>query len=729
MDLEIPGYDIIERIGSGGMASVYRASQKTFQRDVALKVLRQDLGSDEKYSERFVQESQIIARLHHSHIVQVYDVGQFKNLFYVAMEFLSGRNLSEMLRQQRVDRNRAVRIFSQIASALDYSHQKGIVHRDVKPDNIMFRDDGAAVLTDFGIAKDTDASMELTQTGTIMGTPKYMSPEQIRGGTVSPSSDLYSMGVVFFQMLTGSVPYSGATLVEVAVKHLNEPIPTLDDHLSHFQPIIDKILAKKPEDRYHRGKEILNDLAKVEHRAVNVLLDTDDEEDLLHDTGRLMAPIVDEADLDNQDSINNTVTNHDGVTLLSLEGMDQGIDATTIRAESPVTGKYKRVTTARAASHGDSSSTDHSEDDTLVAEAPTPAAAKKAELATSAPSRTGSTKRNTSEDPMDTTHWEYLLDQPEAGSEAEATNDAKPNWTLYSGIAIAFMIVVVVVAWIAPSVGPSEFPNTHDARLNTDATQPASPTVAGSVPPQNETTSGGSSVAPANAPTNALAESALDETRVVENSLVQGEVIKNEPSAKPADTPAVEQPVAEAVPAEAALDAETQATIAQLLAAARTDERGARLTQPLGNNALVKYRQVLALDAENTDAQLGISRIADHFVANAEQFPSKENMGLAYSVLSDAKDASPGNPYLYRINQRLKVVTDSTKASANQADTLYKKLQVQGLLRSAEIDEREGRLMAPAHNNAADKYRKVLDIDPSNKVASERLASIEQDQP
>ena len=342
MDLEIPGYDINERIGSGGMASVYRASQSNFQRDVALKVLRQDLGSDEKYSERFVQESQIIAKLHHSHIVQVYDVGQFKNLFYVAMEFLSGRNLSEMLRQQRVDRTRAVRIFSQIASALDYSHQKGIVHRDVKPDNIMFRDDGAAVLTDFGIAKDTDAAMELTQTGTIMGTPKYMSPEQIRGGTVSPCSDLYSLGVVFYQMLTGGVPYSGATLVEVAVKHLNEPIPTLDDELAHFQPIIDKILAKKPEERYLRGKEILNDLAKVEHRAVNVLLDTDDEQDLLHDTGKLDAPIVKEEDLAQQDTFDNTMTNHDGVTLLSLEGLSD-IDSTTIRAESPVTGKYKAV--------------------------------------------------------------------------------------------------------------------------------------------------------------------------------------------------------------------------------------------------------------------------------------------------------------------------------------------------------------------------------------------------
>lgn len=715
MDFEIPGYDIIERIGSGGMASVYRASQQTFQRDVALKVLRQDLGSDEKYSERFVQESQIIAKLHHSHIVQVYDVGQFKNLFYVAMEFLSGRNLSEMLRQQRVDRTRAVRIFSQIASALDYSHQKGIVHRDVKPDNIMFRDDGAAVLTDFGIAKDTDASMELTQTGTIMGTPKYMSPEQIRGGTVSPSSDLYSLGVVFYQMLTGNVPYTGSTLVEVAVKHLNEPIPTLPEGLTHFQAIFDKVLAKKPEDRYHRGNEILQDLAKVEHQNISVLLNAEAQTEPFPASGGNAAPKVNESDLDNQDSIDNTITNHDGVTLLSLEGIEPGIDATTIRTESPVSGRYKAVPASNAdvaIAFGD---------DSTVAELP-----PQADPVSAAPANKdlGQTSQDTAKpakaEKIDTSQWEYLFDTPEQTS-PEAQTPPKTNWTLYSGFAIALIILVVIISWLAPSLGPGEIPQL-DARQKPALTQ--APETSDS-PPETEVVASSADDEAAN--TTALPEnspptgvSAIEPATSADDAEATVAAVI-EPEVKPNSEPVP----SEAGPTEAEL-LEQQATIQRLLTSARRDERNARLTQPLGNNALVKFRQVLALEPSNDEARRGIARIAEHFVANAEQIPSKENMGIAYSVLSDARDASPGNPFLRQIGNRLKVVTDNTRASANHADSLYRKLQVQGLLRSAEIDEREGRLISPAHNNALDKYRKVLDLDPENQIAAERLQHIEQ---
>lgn len=653
------------------MASVYRAKQKTFQRDVALKVLRQDLGSDEKYSERFVQESQIIAKLHHSHVVQVYDVGQFKNLFYVAMEFLNGRNLSEMLRMQRVDRKRAVRIFSQIASALDYSHQKGIVHRDVKPDNIMFRDDQAAVLTDFGIAKDTDAAMELTQTGTIMGTPKYMSPEQIRGGTVSPSSDLYSLGVVFFQMLTGAVPFTGSTLVEVAVKHLNEPIPAMPEGLEHFQTIIDKILAKKPEDRYHRGKEILQDLAKVEHQSISVLLDSDDE------YTPPPAPPAGHGQ-DNQDSIDTTVTHHDGVTLLSLEGIEPSIDATTIRMESPVSGnKYGK----RAVGH----------DSVALAERPV-TRANVAELKpptkpTAQPqptTRTPAAEPQPNQEPISASQWEQNFDSPtkESTSEPKRKNT---NWTLYSAFAIGLVILVVIIAQLAPSIGPSDIPQL-------DARQAPEVAVAPPTEPQDAAPS-----------SDNLANTPANNSVVVE---------------QPTETPALDPAAAE--------QERIEAEIAQLLESARQNEKAARLTKPLGNNALVKYRQVLALQPGNEQARLGIGRIADHFVSNAEQFPSKENMGIAYSVMSDVRDASPNNPYLIKINERLKVVTDNTRASTSHADSLYRKLQVQGLLRSAEIDEREGRLIAPEFNNALDKYRKVLELDPENKIAAQRLEQIEQ---
>ncbi len=270
IEFDLPGYDIIEKIGSGGMASVYRANQHTFQRNVALKILRQDLGEDALFSERFIQESLIVAKLHHSHIVQVYDVGEYKNWFYVAMEFLSKGNLSEAMENDYLSVHQAITIFSQILSALAYSHEKKIVHRDVKPDNIMFRDDGAAVLTDFGIAKDADSAMDLTQTGTIMGTPKYMSPEQIRGATVGPTSDLYSLGIVLFHMFTGKVPFSGTTMVEVAFKHLNDPIPSLPKDLEKYQPLINGLLVKNPAQRIQSGGDAQRLLKEIQELAAPV---------------------------------------------------------------------------------------------------------------------------------------------------------------------------------------------------------------------------------------------------------------------------------------------------------------------------------------------------------------------------------------------------------------------------------------------------------------------------
>lgn len=262
-NINIPGYDIFEAIGKGGMASVFRAKQHTFDRDVALKVLHANLSDDGNFSQRFLMESMIIAKLHHSHIVHVYDVGEIYGNHYIAMEFLSGGSLHERL-QQGVALKDIISIVQQMASALDYAHQKGIVHRDIKPDNVMFRDDGAAVLTDFGIAKDTDTDVTLTQVGSVIGTPKYMSPEQIRGANAKPVSDIYSLGVVFYQMLTGRVPYSGEDMVATAFMHINDPIPRLPPSLQRFQPVIDRMLAKQGSDRYQRGNEVVTALNRCQ---------------------------------------------------------------------------------------------------------------------------------------------------------------------------------------------------------------------------------------------------------------------------------------------------------------------------------------------------------------------------------------------------------------------------------------------------------------------------------
>ncbi len=262
-DLEIPGYDIIEPIGRGGMATVYRARQHSFDRNVALKVLKPDLCEDDAFCQRFVMESLIVAKLNHSHIVQVYDVGEVKNHYYIAMEFLSGGDLQKRLKAG-LTAHESVSIIKQIASALDFAHRKHIIHRDLKPDNVMFREDEAAVLTDFGIAKETNADINLTQTGLIVGTPKYMSPEQIRGADPSPQGDIYSLGIMFYQLLCNRVPFHGADLVSTAYQHFNEPVPQLPPHLSQFQQLLEHMLAKTIEDRIPCGKDVVKALEKIE---------------------------------------------------------------------------------------------------------------------------------------------------------------------------------------------------------------------------------------------------------------------------------------------------------------------------------------------------------------------------------------------------------------------------------------------------------------------------------
>ncbi|MFL0801836.1 MAG: serine/threonine protein kinase [Agarilytica sp.] len=263
LELEIPGYDIIEPIGRGGMASVYRARQHSFDRNVALKILKPDLSEDDAFCQRFVMESLIVAKLNHSHIVQVYDVGEVKNNYYIAMEFLCGGDLQKRLKEG-LSAQESVSIIKQIASALDFAHRKHIIHRDLKPDNVMFREDEAAVLTDFGIAKETNADINLTQTGLIVGTPKYMSPEQIRGADPSPQGDIYSLGIMFYQLLCNRVPFHGADLVATAYQHFNEPVPLLPPHLSQFQELIEHMLAKTIEDRIPCGKDVVKELERIE---------------------------------------------------------------------------------------------------------------------------------------------------------------------------------------------------------------------------------------------------------------------------------------------------------------------------------------------------------------------------------------------------------------------------------------------------------------------------------
>lgn len=264
--IDIPGFQVQKELGRGGMARVYLAVQRKFGRLVALKVVSGEFTQDTKFRERFIRESRINARLTHPNIVQVYDVGTHESSLFLVMEYIRGGDLNQLL-EQGMRLSELVGVVKDMCRALDYAHAKGFVHRDIKPENILFREDGSAVLTDFGIAQITDSDATLTQAGTVVGTPQYMSPEQASGRELDGRSDIYSLGVVLFKMLTGDVPFKADTALSVGIKHLQEPVPRLPNYLKAFQPVIDRCLAKRPDQRFQNGTELIIALDEVQTDA------------------------------------------------------------------------------------------------------------------------------------------------------------------------------------------------------------------------------------------------------------------------------------------------------------------------------------------------------------------------------------------------------------------------------------------------------------------------------
>jgi len=249
-------YKIVEEIGVGGMARVYKAVQLKLDRFVVIKEMSPALYKDPSFRERFAREAKICAKLSHPHIVQIYDVVVQENGSYLAIEYIEGGDLSELMKGP-VDINKVFQLVNEMCSALDYAHSKGIIHRDVKKQNILIRANGCFVLADFGIAKAGDMGTQMTMVGSAVGSPKYMSPEQAQGEQIDGRSDYYSLGIVLFEILTGMVPYNADSSIAVALQHLNAPIPKMPSAFSALDPFFEKILAKSPDHRYADGQEVI----------------------------------------------------------------------------------------------------------------------------------------------------------------------------------------------------------------------------------------------------------------------------------------------------------------------------------------------------------------------------------------------------------------------------------------------------------------------------------------
>lgn len=264
-------YEITELLGQGGMATVYKGYQADMDRFVAVKVLPPHPGQDHQFMDRFRLEARTIAQLQHPHILPVHDYGNEGGILYLVMAYVGGGSLKELIDQGPLSLQETEKTLRQVASAVDYAHRRNVVHRDIKPDNILLDHEGNAILSDFGIVKilEGDTSSGLTGTGGVLGTPAYMAPEQSQGGAITPQVDIYALGVIVFEMLTGQQPYQADTPMQVILKHISDPVPSLTERVATLPPALEvvmmRVLAKRPEDRYASATDFSQEFLRALH--------------------------------------------------------------------------------------------------------------------------------------------------------------------------------------------------------------------------------------------------------------------------------------------------------------------------------------------------------------------------------------------------------------------------------------------------------------------------------
>lgn len=266
--MEIPGYEIKRLIGQGGMATVYLAEQRSLGRQAVLKILDTTSGITPETVARFLNEGRIIASLNHPHIITIYDIGQAGDQIFISMEYVEGGDLKDRLLSKVFAPVEAIDIIEKVAAGLAAAHENGIVHRDVKPGNILFRRDGTPLLSDFGIAKRLSSDSDLTSTGMFVGSPNYMAPEQSESGPIDGRADIYSLGVILYEMLTGARAYVADSVIEVILMHKKAPVPKLPAGLEQYQDLLNLMMAKPRKDRFRDAQSLMHFLARLRRSGV-----------------------------------------------------------------------------------------------------------------------------------------------------------------------------------------------------------------------------------------------------------------------------------------------------------------------------------------------------------------------------------------------------------------------------------------------------------------------------
>lgn len=670
-EIQIPGYEIKRQLGRGGMAFVYLAIQESFGREVALKVLAPDHAQDKEFSERFLREARIISQLVHPNIVTVYDVGIHEGYHYLSMEYIRGRDLQEACRS--LSRSQIINIIRDVAKALEYAHQQGYVHRDVKPENIMLHDDGRVLLMDFGIARGSDTSLNMTKTGRAIGTPYYMSPEQTKGHPVDHRSDIYSLGIVLYQMLTGYVPYDADSAIAVGIKHVSEPIPQLTNSLRFLQPIINTCLSKNPTHRYQHASELIHVLEAVPQ---DMLEAADARAAAFRQAGR----------------------NHNSETLVGGETSTTSIPKVRIptdeRKISAGNRKQKSATRIPPA---------------VVSQPPRQRRGLLILLLLATLVWLGFLKQeqlmgfwHNQVQPYLVQHNILTLDPSSETipASAEVDSDATTSGEQYPATE-EFGTDAVVTAGAPPSAE-----RIQELRAGLDEQPQNAVELAMAYrqllqqQPRNPRARQGMAELRNWYMDNirdAFDNHDLPRTRLLADQLKQSfpRVANSERFQR------MEERLAQAEAVQSHIQRAKDFFMAD------------SLIQPEGINALAEYRAALALAPDNIEAQLGVQSIADTLLLTAKEHQMNGELEHALEVTTEGLKVLGDNPELLALQKQLQDAEKNQKIIINQ-------------LADADKQYRAGKLVSPKGNSAYDHYQAVLKQDPNNSAAKTGLANIER---
>lgn len=726
------------------MASVYLALQESVEREVALKIMAPQLSADPTFGDRFLREARIAAKLHHRHVVGIYDVGVYMGFHYCTMEYLPGgpvmRRGSPPLALKP-----ALRCIREISLALHYAQEKGFIHRDVKPDNILLREDGSCVLGDFGIARAADSGTLMTKTGSVVGTPHYMSPEQLRGRAIDGRADLYSLGVVFFQLVTGKVPYEASDSLAIGIMHMTAPLPQLPAEYRMLQPILDKMLAKEPGDRYQTGAEIDAALAEVEKQISAGTANTAPPAGAA--PTKPLPPLRAErkSGYDPQGAIR---------TEPQLGRMD-GVDDENLRAE-PRHTQFTRAHQAAPPSRGGIwwillalvlvaglafwqrpliTSWVHSQS------APNPASdLDRADAALAAGRLDGSE----GSDALSLYAAALALDSDNLRARNGLTQTLDQLYASAASVQPADRTRIEAIARRLTGVRGFDGQSARFKALLppievTPDPQPVAPGAADMAAAQSAEAEGR-----LDGPSGALARFAaahsLDATNQQARSGIERVAIALAGQARSylagGDLATAERLQRElaVVPAAAAtasaLDAEIQkrrqtldqsSKIPNLLAEAAKLSQQGRLFEPANASAADRYVAVLAVDAKNADARNGLARIAVATLPQIEAAIDGKDYERARRLLQRVQKLAPNTRGLTDVRERL-----DDAVAASKGPTPEQQAALDKLIREGEIALGSEQFLEPPGDSAYDKFRSALAINPRSEQARSGMQAIGQ---